>query len=298
MRTGSPLDLTSVGSALDLRATWLAARALGTVSERAAARAVTRLWFTPWPVPTGDRASAREAAWLESTRPLRVPFAGGDLTGFDAGEGPIVLLVHGWGDRASRLGAFVAPLTASGFRAVGLDFPGHGDQPVRRTNMLEFADALRATADHLGDVHAVIAHSIGGATTAIALRDGLSVDRVALVASAVRLEHAVEKFGPLFRLPPRATAALRHEIERRFGATVWRDFAADLVAPTFDVPALLVHDRDDDQIAYADGASLAGAWPGAELVTTEGFGHHRLLRDPEVITRVVEFVRAPALRPV
>jgi hypothetical protein len=41
-----------------------------------------------------------------------------------------------------------------------------------------------------------------------------------------------------------------------------------------------------------DGAAIAAAWPGARLHVTSGLGHRRLLRDPNVIAEVVEFVTA------
>ena len=36
-------------------------------------------------------------------------------------------------------------------------------------------------------------------------------------------------------------------------------------------------------------AAIAAAWPGAELVTTAGLGHTRLLREPAIIARAVAF---------
>jgi hypothetical protein len=41
---------------------------------------------------------------------------------------------------------------------------------------------------------------------------------------------------------------------------------------------LVVHDRDDDDTYWTEGAALAEAWPGAQLLTTTGLGHRRILR--------------------
>ncbi|MBV9445637.1 MAG: alpha/beta fold hydrolase [Streptosporangiaceae bacterium] len=43
------------------------------------------------------------------------------------GAGPVVYLLHGWGGYRGQFGAFVAPLTSAGFRAVAVDVPGHGE---------------------------------------------------------------------------------------------------------------------------------------------------------------------------
>ena len=45
----------------------------------------------------------------------------------------------------------------------------------------------------------------------------------------------------------------------------------------------------------ADGAAVAASWLGAELVTTRGLGHRRILRDPAVVLRVAEFLEARLL---
>ncbi|MGZ5446135.1 MAG: alpha/beta hydrolase [Thermoanaerobaculia bacterium] len=42
------------------------------------------------------------------------------------GEGPAVLLVHGWGGHAAQFQSFVEPLVRAGFRAIAFDAPSHG----------------------------------------------------------------------------------------------------------------------------------------------------------------------------
>ena len=275
-----------------LKASWVGARVAAQFSTRLAGFFAWRLWFTPWRVGLSERAAQREAQWLAATTPIMIGFRGRTLRGFTSGVGPTVLLVHGWGDRGSRLGAFIEPLVEAGFRVVGVDLPAHGDSPGRRTNAYELADAIRASADEVGGVTAVIAHSMGGVETLLALRNGLAAERVVLLASAVRLEHATEKFEQMFNLPSRAMIGLRNAIERRFGPSVWDDLSSDLLAADLDVPALLFHDRDDAQVDFADGELLVAAWPGARFIPTQGLGHDRLLRDPEVIRGAVSFLSA------
>lgn len=114
------------------------------------------------------------------------------LRAWSWGVGPAVLLMHGWEGHAGHLNRFVEPLVNRGFRAVALDLPAHGFSSGRQATLLDMADALCAVGDAVGPVHAVIAHSLGGAATALALgpvqgRNGgnrLSASRV------VPFEHA------------------------------------------------------------------------------------------------------------
>lgn len=276
-------------SPLALRATWLATVVAGRLSRRLAGPFARTLWFTPWRVPVGERERNRRAGWLDGTRQVRIRAGDVDLAGFATGDGPVVLLVHGWGEEAASLGAYVQPLVAAGFRVVGLDLPGHGASGDGPTNLYTLGGAIRDAASQV-DARAVIAHSMGSASTMLAIREGLELDAVAFLAPPVRLEHALEQFTKMFRIPPKAVVGLRDTIEREFGADVWADTSGDLLAPSLDVPALIVHDRDDPQVPLADAELLAGVWPGSRLEVTEGFGHTKLMRAGVVVNEVVHFL--------
>lgn len=266
------------------------ARALAPLSPSLAGLAAARLWFTPWPVPVSDRALEKQALWLRSTEPLSFRTRDGHrLHGFAAGDGPNVLLVHGWGEWASNLGAFIDPLTKAGYRVAAFDLPGHGASSGSQTDAYVNAAAVRDAAAFLGGVHAIVAHSMGAHATTVALHRGLEVNAVALLAPVVRL-YTVELFKEMLSLPEAAARALKATIERRYGSSVWTDLSTELLAREIETPALLVHDPDDDQVAVGDVRMLAEAWNGARLVATEGLGHGRIIRDAHVIRHVVGFL--------
>jgi len=62
------------------------------------------------------------------------------------------------------------------------------------------------------------------------------------------------------------------------------------LAPNLGTPLLVVHDIDDTEVPYAEGARLAEHWPRAQLMTTRGLGHTRILRAPEVVAAASAFV--------
>lgn len=274
-----------------LRATWLATRVAGAVSARLAGPPAARLWFTPWKLPTSERAAQRQAGWLAGTNPVSFPLGRDLISGYSAGDGPTVLLVHGWGESGASLGAFIAPLTAAGYRVVGIDLPGHGASSGGRTDGFQLAEAVRAVCETLGDVHAIVGHSMGGTVSLYAAHEGAGVDALALISPSVRLDHALDTFTTLFKLPPKAKAGLKATIDRRYGPDVWERLSGKAIAPRVDVPALIVHDRDDPQVALADAEDLHAAWPSSRLVTTEALGHGRILRDPAVIEAVTSFLQ-------
>lgn len=202
-----------------------------------------------------------------------------------------VLLMHGWQGRGSQLCAFVDPLLARGFRVVAFDGPGHGDSPGDYADALIFSIALRAVADACGDVCAVIAHSMGGAATNVAVGDGLDVDAVVLLAPPLSAETVTEDFADALRLTSRTRRSLRRRLRQHFHTYAWQRLGpVERAAVHEKVAALIVHDEDDDEVPFVRGEALAATWPGAVLHITSGLGHRKILREAGVVATVVDFV--------
>jgi pimeloyl-ACP methyl ester carboxylesterase len=217
---------------------------------------------------------------------------GRPLAAWRWGKGPAVLLVHGWGSRGSRLASFVAPLTGAGYSVVALDAPGHGASAGRLSSLPQFIAAIETVARELGPVAAIVAHSMGAAATTLAMSRGLRAGRVVFLAPSVDPIGYTERFAEIVGLRPDILDRMRRSIERRFGQS-WDEFNVLRPAAKMTAPLLVFHDREDRDVAWTDGQAIAAAWPGAELVSTSGLGHRRIVHDPDVVARAVSFL-APA----
>lgn len=237
--------------------------------------------------------------------PFTVDSQGATIHGQAWGEGPAVYLMHGWGGRGSQFGAMVEPLVAAGFQVVMFDAPNHGDSgsgPAgpRRSNGVEFARALDEVFARFGPAEAVVAHSLGTIATYLALNNGwLGTKRVVFVAPMVEAESLVEVFRAALGFGPRTLAGFDRAVRDWVGFPV-AHFDARFQARRLrsvqqePLPALVLADRDDRQTPYDDVVDFAGSI-GAPLVTTEGLGHRKILRDPAVVQQVVEFVSDAAV---
>ncbi len=277
-----------------VRARWTARRALFDVAERVSpnrgARLATRLWFT---VPPAPRVRALPAGG----EPFTVTSQHAAVRGVSFGTGPVVYLMHGWGGVGAQLGAFVEPLRARGYRVVLFDAPAHGASDpgpsgAGRSHGLEFGKALDAVAARFGPAHTVIAHSMGAVPALLAQVHGwLSTDRLVFVAPMRDLATHFDGFAELVGIGPRVRRAMTVQTERLVGypvAGVDVRVLAPLVNP---VPLLVVHDRRDRETSHADSVALVRDWAGpADLISTDGLGHRRLLTDQRVIESVVGFV--------
>ena len=285
-------------SRLILYAILAATKLLGRFSARLAGVPAYLLWFVPWRVPVSERGLQKQARWLEPTRSVTLRTSVGRVAGFTAGEGPLVMLIHGWGERAAALGGFIAPLTDAGFRVVGIDLRGHGDSAGQMTNPIVSATAMREVADHFGGAYALIAHSLGGHAALWAMNEGLTVQRAVLIAPNVDMDYATNTFQTLFGLPDNAMVGLKRKIERRYGPNIWHDLSGEHLVRNNETRGLVFHDPDDPQVPFEGSERLVRAWTGAQLIEAPELGHGAITRDPSVIERAVEFVSEPALEPV
>jgi pimeloyl-ACP methyl ester carboxylesterase len=277
---------------LQIRATRVALRALEHTAPGLGAALAERLFFTPPRTPLAPHVSQV----LETGQAFRVCVDGGRVAAWAWGRGPAVALVHGWGGRGGRLAtAFVEPLLARGFSVVTFDAPGHGASDGTLSSMPQLARALEAVADAAGSLFGVIAHSMGGSASALAISHGLQVERAVFIAPAADPARYADEFATSLGVGPAAMAGMRRRSEARLRFR-WSDLNVPRMAARLDVPLLVVHDRDDPTVPWAEGLAIVEAWPGAELITTTGLGHREVVRDPEIVTRAVDFVRqgAPA----
>lgn len=260
-----------------------------------AGRLARDLWFTAPP-------RLAELPVPEGGEPFEVEAQGhvvrGQVWGDDLGSArptKTVYLMHGWGGRGSQFGAMVEPLLESGHRVVMLDAPAHGDSDhgpagPRRTNGLEFAKALDAVFCRFGPAEAVVAHSLGGIATYLALRFGwLGTKKLILIAPMVESQGLFDQFETALGFGERTRRAFDLSILEWVGIPVVEFDARFQAAHVDPVPTLVITDRGDRQTPYADVVDFAKSID-APLVTTEGLGHRKILRDRSVIARVVEFV--------
>lgn len=280
-----PKNSTTVRSR-ELRLARFAFAALSLVAPERADEKAARLFFTP------RRRGQRPAPAVEGIEPRAadVHVLGERVATWSFGplHAPAVLLVHGWEGHAGQMSRFIAPLVKAGHRVIAFDMPAHGASTGSETTVLQFARTIRAVSDVLGPVRAVVAHSLGGTAAALAVRDGLQVERVVLIAPAVEPTHFARKMGEILALSPQRTAGMMRRIEWRAGAPL----SEVALSETLDTAAqaLVMHDPEDEEVPWLHARTLADLWPGARLEELHELGHRKPLRDPYVIDAAVRFV--------
>lgn len=289
LASASPGNSTTVRSATP-RAPWparLSFATLSAISPRIAAHIAERRFLTP---PRYSQPPHERDALARGTPTTVRDVAGHRVRAWRFGDGPAVLLVHGWGGRGGQMAAWLEPIEDAGFSAITFDAPAHGASSGRLASVPLFSRVIADLARHFG-ARAIVAHSMGAAALALAIGSGLEIDAAVLIAPPRSPTAFLERFETALGLSPAVVGAVRCRLERRYGVPLEQLHVPPRVAHVTS-PMLVVHDADDREVPWSDGAAIAQACPGARLFTTNGLGHRRILRDPGVVRRGVEFVRA------
>jgi pimeloyl-ACP methyl ester carboxylesterase len=271
---------------LSLRLLRLAFANLGPWFSTYFAERAYQLWFTTqrYRAPDIER-QAKQTARME-----RFQFYDKAVRLYHWGEGPRVLFIHGWSGRGTQAAHFIAPITQNGYSLLAFDAPAHGDTPGRQTNIMEISELVLALNQHFGEFHGAITHSFGGMILPYALAQGARVNRVASLCPAADIAVLLRNFQNQLCIPDKVMQLMSARLKRDYGADLAQRVSTLNNVATLTIPGLIIHDEADSDIPWQSGKQIADAWQGAEFMLTHGLGHRRILRDPQTVAAVCEFI--------
>jgi pimeloyl-ACP methyl ester carboxylesterase len=252
------------------------------------------------PPPLNETDYDRKA--VAGAKIMEFPFEGYRLIGYAWGSGRNVLLVHGWGSRASHLAPIGRSLARSGFRVLAFDGPSHGqslkDGQKQHSSMFEFCRAIATVANTIQPLYAIVGHSLGAAAAAFTLAGHASIasykisaEKFVLISSPASVARMIENFCRREDLEEKVEE-LTHGLEREFHFSV-SNYLLPPALSNIEASILLVHDEHDDEIPVADAVSLKETREDAHLVVTQGAGHQRILANRVMIRAVKNFLTEP-----
>ena len=222
---------------------------------------------------------------------------------FDRGEGPTVLLLHGWGAPAETYRLIIDHL--SGYcRIIAPDLPGFGQsqEPPEAWTSTRYAEFVQHFASALGIEEAVlIGHSNGGRIALHLLGEGCSftIKKAILMDAAGLKPHRgfsyyykvyTYKAARCFFSLPVIRALFPHAVEKarqKRGSADYRNASPimrqsmvlavnqDLshLLPCVKASTLLIWGEKDTATPLCDGQKMERLIPDAGLVTLSGAGH-------------------------
>lgn len=246
------------------------------------------IFFSPlnYPVPEKEKATEKEAEKFS----LRVD--GKKIQCYAWGNGPTVLVVHGWAGRATQFRAIISALVRENYRVVGFDGPAHGNSDGRSTSILEFEAVLKELYATAGPPVAIIAHSFGGSAVLYAAMNGLPVKKLINIAAPTIGDEIIATYLRTINGSPATGEYFKAYIQRTTGKS-FDEFAALYSVRHLSMPVdlLVVHDENDPEVSISHALEITRVYPQATLYRTQGLGHTRILRDDGVIRRCLSFIK-------
>ncbi|MGV1013455.1 MAG: alpha/beta fold hydrolase [Methyloceanibacter sp.] len=235
------------------------------------------------------------------------------------GEGPAIVLIHGFGAALDWWDA-IAPALAAEHKVIRLDLIGHGgtEAPSDGYTIERQAELVADVLDKLGvDKVTAIGHSMGGeVATALAAAHPALVERLVLIDTPAKAESAakfglmqtplwgelmwrfttqedfrkalVHRFAPGFEVPEKFVADLErltytafHHAHRDGVAYETERPLVERLAALNPVPPILVIRGSRDKLVGEANAKLFEQVPGATVVTIDGPGHSPMVEAPD-----------------
>ena len=259
---------------------------LGWVAPKLIASKMRQVFMTPRELPPRDW----EMPLLASAERITLRFG---LSALRWGQGPAVLLMHGWEGRPTQFASLITALVDAGYTVVALDGPAHGRSPGREANVVMFARAMLEAAAELPPLQGVIGHSMGGASAMLAVQLGLRTETLVSIAAPARILGVLRGFARYVGMPPRARSAFIRQIEKDVGFSASR---LDVAHYQLVMPGLIVNAEDDIFVPVSESQLIHEAWFDSRLLRLEQGGHQRVLADSRVIDGVLGLLAGRSLQ--
>ncbi|MGR5555602.1 alpha/beta hydrolase [Vibrio fortis] len=205
----------------------------------------------------------------------------GVLKTYTLGSGPVWVLTHGWSGTASQFYPLMEHIAAKGFTALAYDHPAHGGSDGVYGHIPAFVNGLEAILDTVEDVAGLVGHSMGTASALECKHAELENKPLLLIAPV--LDYLDNLFGSVARsgYSMKLFEAVVGEVEEQFNYPIQSvDPYGKLALRQSNT--IIVHDEKDKFTKYSVSERAANEMERVTLVTTQGQGHGRVMKCPQV----------------
>ena len=200
-----------------------------------------------------------------------------------------VLLVHGWSGRGTQLCTIAEALVENGYMAISFDGPAHGASTGKTTMMNEFISTVNVLEKEFGVFEFAIGHSLGGMTVLNNIKQGLQIKKAVIIGSGDIITDIISDFVKKLHLNPKMTGKIKQRFFKQFNEDI-DNYSASTAAKKVTLPVLVIHDTTDADVPVSCANNIRQNLKQGELLVTNNLGHRRILHNPLVINRIIEFI--------
>lgn len=200
----------------------------------------------------------------------------GKIAIYRTGEGPIVLLSHGWSGAANQLFELMQNIASNGFQAVAFDHIAHGDSDGKQANLFVFIKITRhiiQLCEQQGEIAAIISHSMGATATVNALTRSYPT---LLIAPVFEFSNALFSKVEQSGLPRRLLENLLASLESRY-QMIFNDCDPKQHLSQHAAMINIIHDEADRFSPIEESINVVNQHPQISLNKTQNLGHGRII---------------------
>ncbi|UZR93065.1 alpha/beta hydrolase [Chondrinema litorale] len=265
-------------------------KGLGPLAPRTSAKIAFKLFASPRKI----KSKKKPSVIMDEARLFTISHRNRKIQCYAWGKtGPKVLLVHGWESKAAHLQNFVPPLLEMGYQVLAFDGPAHGNSEGKMTNMIDFGKVIEAIINETGKVDHIITHSFGSGATSTLLSEpdnSIAIEKLIMVTSPNKLQDIFNNFYNLLHIPKPVQNHFEVLVEQITNRSIENYVIANRLNTARVNKTMLVHDKTDNVLPFEYSKNIFAANPHIEYLVTEGKGHYKIIKDREVIEKVVEFI--------
>ncbi|WP_298317222.1 alpha/beta hydrolase [uncultured Aquimarina sp.] len=263
-------------------------KVLNLISPFLASRFAARLFLTPFKYKRPEREKVMA---IESHKEkVNIKNINREVIVYNYGNSnKKILLVHGWSGSGTQLSKIADQLLQKGFSTVSFDAPAHGEAPGKRSNMLHFIETIQQLEKTHGPFYSAIGHSLGGMSLLRATKLGLMIEKLVIIGTANSITKITKEFAKNLQLSQKTGILMKRYLDTRYGEDL-DNYSGGVSAEAVKIPTLVVHDKNDVDVHYADALEIKEKLTEGKLLLTEKLGHRRILGDQEAIHKIIDFI--------
>jgi hypothetical protein len=256
------------------------------------AEVLGNLWFTVF--KKAPKSWVKEL-WQQAEQRFELDLGDKSIPVYLWGRGPLIVMMHGWSGSGTQYRRFIPTLVNAGYQVALFDAPAHGSNPGKRSDLVQFCDALISIQQQIGPVDTVIAHSLGAMASVLATQRGLGINRMVLLAPHLDVSEMFESYRVLLNINNNLAGCFHQNVGKKMAKVIGHQDPWKMLSPTSllkeeTVPGLLVFDSDDEEIPQRLFFEIEQQWKKAKVIKTQGLGHNGLLKDEVVIRQIMEYL--------
>ena len=237
----------------------------------------------------------REEPFYDKASHYKVSYKKENLDCYEFGKEhkDVVILVHGWDSNAGSMFGFIDKLLDNKKRVIAFNLPGHAFYKEGKTNYLECKEAFELIVNGLHDYDRIsfISHSFGSGIVAYGLSElNIKVDKLVLLTSPNFVVEIFKDFKKIIGLGDKAFELMVEKASGLLGEDVKKVSTEDKLQLVDFNKALLIHDKNDKVIPFANTISINNTLKNSSIESYENIGHYRMLWNDDVIQKSVSFV--------